>query len=302
MQTIVIIAGGTSSERAVSLKTGAAVEHALQQAGFRTNLIDPKDGLAQHQDSLRQADAIFPALHGKEGEDGVLQQQLEAWGITHYVGSGPESSALCFDKHAYKQHVAPLGVFMPAGELVDAAAFAHSPLSKKPFVLKPVDSGSSIGVLIVRDVAKIDRQAITAAFAQHPQMLLEELIEGVEITAGVLGDQALPLVEIIPPSNGDFDYENKYNGQTQELCPPQHVSSELQAAAQKWALMIHQACGCRDLSRTDMIVGADGQLYILETNTMPGMTEASLFPKAAKQAGLDMPALVSELVQQAMSR
>ena len=133
-------------------------------------------------------------------------------------------------------------------------------------------------------------------------MLLEELVEGIEITVGVLGDQALPVVEIVPPENGEFDYENKYNGATTELCPPQHVDEKAQTLTKELAVHAHQLCECADFSRTDMMVRSDGTIAILETNTLPGMTDESLFPKAARAVGLEMPALCDELVHLASAR
>jgi D-alanine-D-alanine ligase len=133
-------------------------------------------------------------------------------------------------------------------------------------------------------------------------MLLEQLVEGVEIAVPVLDNHALPVIEIIPPSGGEFDYENKYNGASQELCPPQHVTQSVQHRAQQLAEKIHSLCGCRDYSRTDMIVRPDGSLTVLETNTIPGMTEQSLFPKAAAVAGLSMAELCTQLVELALSR
>ena len=133
-------------------------------------------------------------------------------------------------------------------------------------------------------------------------MLLEELVEGIEITVAVVGDQALPVIEIIPPEAGEFDYENKYNGRSQELCPPEHVAEDIQAEARDLALRTHNLTGCRDFSRTDMILTPLGELWILETNTIPGMTDQSLLPKAAAAAGIPMPLLCDRLVQMALAR
>ena len=169
-------------------------------------------------------------------------------------------------------------------------------------LVKPVDGGSSIGVCIVRRPATTISDQIRSTFETYRQMIVEELIEGDEITVGILEDTALPVIEIIPPENGEFDYENKYNGKTQELCPPQHISQEHQQAAQELALRIHKAAGCRDLSRSDFMLNRQGQLYLLETNTIPGMTNQSLYPRMALTAGISMPELVSRFVQAALSR
>ena len=163
---------------------------------------------------------------------------------------------------------------------MSAENFTTQPLVKSPFVLKPVSGGSSIDTFIVRDANDVPLEAIMHALQKYGSMLLEQLIVGVELTVGILGDEPLPVIEIIPPTNGEFDYENKYNGKTQELCPPKNVSAAVQKRAQKLALRVHRAAGCRDLSRTDMIYEPNtDSLYVLETNTIPGMTAQSLYPK-----------------------
>lgn len=297
MSNILVLSGGISSEREVSLRTGAAVAKALQSKGHNVTVHDLKDGL----EGVGSYDVIFPALHGKGGEDGTIQAELDTLGIP-YVGCDAAVSALCFDKWQYIQKMREGGFPLSQSEVIDASSIWQSPIAKKPFVLKPIDGGSSIDTFIVRDVHNIDTDAIDQALSRHAHMLLETLVEGIELTAGVLGDHALPIVEIIPPEDGEFDYENKYNGQTQELCPPQHISPAIQAQAQGLALRVHKFVSCRDLSRTDMIVTPTGELVILETNTLPGMTDQSLFPKAAHADGINMADLVDRLVQMALAR
>jgi D-alanine-D-alanine ligase len=301
MIKVIVLAGGTSDERDVSLRSGAAVTKALAQAEneFQVTMLDPAGGLDSLLPQLKKADVIFPALHGTGGEDGTLQNFLEGHKIK-YVGSDRRASALCFDKAGYTALLAKQNILVPKTELVTAGQFEQSPLIKQPFVLKPNDGGSSIDTSIVRDPAVFDSDSARQAFERHTTMLLQELIEGVEITAAILVDQALPIIEIIPPSGGEFDYANKYNGQTQELCPPKHVSRESQEKARNLAMQIHDLTGCHDLSRTDMIVTTDGKLYILETNTIPGLTEESLVPKAASEAGYSMPELCRRLVEAAL--
>ena len=299
MTKILVLAGGDSDEREVSLRSGGAVHAALQTAGYDSELLDYNaDQVADAQ--LMRADVVFPALHGIGGEDGQVQSRLEKLGLP-FVGSDSASSALCMDKRRYKQHVRGT-IPVPEGELVDLGSVWQSPLTARPFVLKPSDGGSSVDTFLVRDTENMDRQGIEAAFARHPQLLLEELISGIEITVAVLGDQALPAVEIIPPAGGEFDYANKYNGATQELCPPANVAEELQRTAGEYALEAHRLCGCRDMSRTDMIITADNQMYILETNTIPGLTSQSLLPKEAAAAGITMPELAGQLVEAALAR
>jgi D-alanine-D-alanine ligase len=299
MLSILLLAGGSSDERAVSLRSGAAVCTALQAGGYQVKVVDPADGLAQ--ELLESCDVVFPVLHGFGGEDGSVQQLLDDLGLC-YVGSGVAASQVCFDKWAYKALLQKHELPVPGGELVTASSLRNSPLIKQPFVLKPYDGGSSVDTFIVRDVAQVDWSALETSLKQYSEMLLEALIEGAEITVGVLGDTALPVIEIIPPASGEFDYDNKYNGKTQELCPPKHISANVQKRAQDLALQIHRLCGCRDFSRTDFIVTNTDELRILETNTIPGMTEQSLLPKAAATAGFSMEQTVDQLVKLALAR
>jgi D-alanine-D-alanine ligase len=298
---VLVLAGGNSPEREVSERSGASVAAALGRAGYEVTVADPASGMDKLLPAAKSVDVVFPALHGAGGEDGELQRFLEQQAIK-FVGSGSEASGLCFDKAAYDQLLSKNSVLTPRTKLVTFEAFGSTPLAKEPFVLKPNDGGSSIDTIIVRDVGRQDKAAIRQAFGRHPRLLLQELIGGVEITVAVLGAASLPVIEILPPDDQEFDYENKYNGATRELCPPEHVSDEQQAAAQELARRIHELCGCRDLSRTDIIIGEGGKLYVLETNTIPGLTDQSLLPKAAAAAGIDMPTLCDRLVKTALAR
>lgn len=297
---VLVLAGGNSPERQISLLSGAAVTAALQKVGYELANADPDDGLEKLIPLLRSADVVFPALHGAGGEDGELQRFLERHEIK-FVGSGSRASELCFDKYSYAQLLAKNNFLTPKTELVSFQEFTAAPLAGKPFILKPNDGGSSIDNVIVRDVSRQDREAIREVFNKYPKLLLQELIIGMEITVAVLGDQSLPVIEILPPEGQEFDFENKYNGAAKEICPPEHVSLADQTEAQKLAADIHKLCGCRDMSRTDIMV-SEGKLYVLETNTIPGMTDESLLPKAAAAAGIDMLALCDRLVQAALNR
>jgi D-alanine-D-alanine ligase len=281
----------------VSLRSGSAVAKALAEAAneFAVTILDPADGFENLLPQLKQADVVFPALHGAGGEDGTLQKFLEDHKIK-YVGSNRWASALCFDKAGYTKLLRHHGMLVPKTAVVTEKQFEKSPLAEQSFVLKPNDGGSSIDTFIVRDPSDANDKAIKDAFGHHNTMLLQELIDGVEITVAVLGDEALPVIEIVPPAGSEFDYENKYNGKTQELCPPKHVNIEIQKEAQALAKQIHELTRCQDISRTDMIITKDGELYVLETNTMPGLTEESLVPKAAREAGISMFRLCAKLV------
>lgn len=297
MSKITVLAGGNSNEREVSLRSGAAVAEALRAKGHTVVLADPRDGPTK----IGKPDVVFLALHGAGGEDGTIQAALETANL-RYVGSGVAASALCFDKWLYRQVLQAANLPIANGALVTAETIWQSPLSQQPFVLKPIQGGSTIDAYIVRDLTKMDKTKLEASLRQYGVMLLEELVSGIELTVGILGDKPLPPVEIIPPENGDFDYDNKYNGKTQELCPPQHVSDALQKKAQELALAAHQLAGCRDLSRTDLMIDVSGKLFILETNTLPGMTNQSLLPKAAAAGGFSFPELCDQLVRLALAR
>jgi D-alanine-D-alanine ligase len=299
MTKIHVLAGGTSAEREVSLRSGASVAAALEKAGYEVALLDPADASIEQ---IAECDAVFPALHGRGGEDGTLQAALEKHQV-RYVGTGSEASALCFDKWRYREFIALHGLPLAEGAIVTLQTYRDHPLLASPYVLKPIDGGSSIDTHIVRDPAHTPYEAIDDTFSRHDKLLAERLITGIELTVGILGDEPLPIIEIVPPAGGEFDYENKYNGATQELCPPQHVSEAIQKQAQDLALRAHKLCDCRDLSRTDcMYETSTGKLYILETNTLPGMTRESLFPKMSAESGLSAPELYDRLVQFALKR
>jgi D-alanine-D-alanine ligase len=300
MTRVLLLAGGNSDEREVSLRSGASVKAALIKAGYEVKEFDPAQPLTKTE--VEGCDVVFPVLHGAGGEDGTLQAQLDKFG-TPYVGTGTAASELCFDKWRYKELLIENGLPTPRGELVNEAGFWESKLIKNPFVLKPYDGGSSVDTLIMRDGRPEPNHATVAElFKKHSELLLEELIEGTEITLPVLGQEALPVIEIIPPPSGEFDYENKYNGKSQELCPPLHVAQDIQAKAQDMAVRIHKLTNCRDFSRTDIMIDTADNLFVLETNTIPGMTDQSLFPKAAQVSGISMEQLVDKLVRLALAR
>lgn len=294
---VLVLQGGDSSEREVSIRSAQSIIRALKQRGCSVVTYDPVSGLDGLSELVGKVEVVFPALHGQHGEDGMVQAELERLGLA-YVGADAKVSELCFNKHLFREAVRYLGMTVPGGQVVDLHSVFSSPLTTKPFVLKPVDGGSSIDMYICKNPDDC-RVNFDEVFSRHDQMLMEELVEGSEITVPVLLDQALPVIEIIPPAGEDFDYENKYNGKTQENCPPTKVSEKLQQQAQAIALSIHQELGVRHLSRIDMIIGHDGAINVLELNTMPGMTEHSLFPKSANAVGISMSDLVHSLIQAA---
>lgn len=290
---VLILLGGDSPEREVSLRSGEAVSEAAQAAGHLVHEYDPIHGYDGLDEFIGKVDAVLPIIHGVNGEDGSLQAQLEKRGFK-FLGADSAVSKHCFDKIAFKKIISKEGFNTPDYEVVDALGYEESKLSTHPHVLKPIEGGSAIDSFIMH---MSGTRADVSIFQKHPVMLLEKLITGKEITVPVLGAKALPVIEIIPPAGEDFDYENKYNGETQELVPPLHVSEDLQQQAQKIAETLHAAAGVRHLSRTDIIIDKDDKLWVLELNTMPGMTSQSLFPKAAAAAGMDMPKLIDQFLK-----
>lgn len=290
---ITVLGGGDSPEREVSLRSAAAVADALATEGFDVTQLDPAD--IQVLDSIPGGSIVFPILHGYHGEDGYVQSELDARNLP-YLGSGSKASADCFDKWKTRQLLEQLGLAVALGEHVDKASYPASQLKNGPHVLKAVGGGSSIGTYIVRNPGDISESGVKGVFAVSDTAVVEELVEGVEITVPILDGTALPVIEIQPPKEQEFDYENKYNGLTQELCPAVSISGEVQKTAQVLAEKAHAGLGCRHLSRVDMIVRPDSSMVILEINTMPGMTDQSLFPKSAHAAGIPFPALMSRCV------
>ncbi len=291
---VIVLGGGTSTEREISLKSAAAVTKALDAAGYEVTQIDPAIGLAELEKHNPDC-VVFPMLHGAGGEDGIIQRYLEDRQLP-FLGTGSKASAVCFDKHLTRQALVAAGLPVAKGDVVTRQTYWNHELAAQPHVLKVSRGGSSIGTLIVSNVQARLPEQVEGIFSLDSQAIIEELVTGTEITVPILGDRALPIIEIRPPTGQDFDYENKYNGQTQELCPPPSLDVDNQAAASQLALGAHRALHCRHLSRTDIIVRPDNTMVILEINTIPGMTENSLYPKAAQAAGLTMEKLMQEFM------
>nr|AIA12445.1 D-ala D-ala ligase C-terminus [uncultured bacterium] len=292
---VLVVGGGISAERDVSLASAKAVFNAAVAGGHVAEFYD-WDGttqwLKQHGSTF---DVVLPILHGEGGEDGTIQKILEASDVP-FLGSDSTASELCFDKNRTIDLLAHNGINTPQGEVVTYQDYLKNPLFNAAHVLKPYNGGSSVDTFIYPDPAQKNVQLIEEAFKRHSSMLLEPFIAGTEITVPILQDKLLPVIEIIPPEGGTFDFENKYNGKTRELVPAQNVSAQMQDKATKLGNEIHRLFNCRHLSRIDMII-QDEVIYVLEINTMPGMTNHSLFPKAALASGIDFAALVSYLIQ-----
>ena len=296
-QRIVVLMGGLSAEREVSLRTGSAVLRALQGSGLEAVGLDAGRDLPAQLTAL-DPQLAFIALHGRYGEDGTVQGLLELLQIP-YTGSGVLASSLAMNKLVTKQILLHHGVATPACAVFregdDPEGFlaaAHS----YPLVVKPAREGSTIGVSIVRDRDGL-RSGLAEALRHDPLVLVEEFIAGAEVTVGVLGVEPLPVIQVVP-KGGFYDYQSKYTpGQTEYLLPaplPTAVYGRLQGAA----LAACRALGCRGAARVDFMVRGD-ELFCLEVNTIPGMTETSLLPKAAGAAGIPFTELVLRILADA---
>jgi D-alanine-D-alanine ligase len=299
--TLALISGGISSEREVSLNSGEQVFAALDKGKYDILRYDPKTDLAQLVADAPKIDAALIILHGPYGEDGTVQGLLDLLDIP-YQGSDVLGSALAMNKLVSKQMYERSGLPVPPyvvlrqGEPVDIPGFVAR--LGLPVVVKPAAAGSSVGMSIVKAEEKL-QAALDKALEHGATVLIEAFIDGIELTGGVLGNdtlQALPLIEIIPGASHEFfDYEAKYTaGASQEICPAR-VDAAITAKAQTYAKLAHRALFCKGYSRTDMIL-KDNELYVLETNTIPGMTATSLLPQAAQAAGISFPELLDRLI------
>jgi len=300
--TVALLSGGISSEREISIKSGNQVYEALDKEKYTIIRYDPKTDLARLVSDAPQIDVALIILHGPYGEDGTIQGFLDLLNIP-YQGSGVLGSAVAMDKVISKQLYERSGLPVPAYSAVKQNdVFDPKNLAEQlglPLVVKPVNAGSSVGITIVESMADIE-DALKSAFDHDDTILIEAFIPGIELTAGVIGNEvlnALPIIEIIPDTeHAFFDYEAKYTaGVTQEICPAR-IDDALTEKAKTYAKKAHQALSCRGYSRTDMILNNE-ELYVLETNTIPGMTATSLFPQAAEVAGISFPRVLDKLIE-----
>lgn len=293
---IVVMMGGPSAEREVSLRSGASVANALRSLGHRVTELDPKPGSWKLPENTN---AVFLALHGTYGEDGAVQAELNQLNVP-YTGCGVEASRIAFDKVLTKNRCAASGVPVTKSLVVEDPKMPWPKSWQPPVVIKPVRQGSSVGLQFVEKVEEWPA-ALATALKFDSQVLVEPKIIGRETTVAILGDQALPVVEVRPRS-GAYDYKSKYTkGETDYLCPAP-FDADTTARIQAAALGAFRAVGARDYARVDVMVGADNEPVVLEVNTLPGMTETSLFPKAAAAAGMSYPELCQRMVELAVSR
>lgn len=300
---VAVLMGGWSSERPVSLMSGEGIAKALEARGHRVTRIDMGRDVAQR---LAEAapDVVFNALHGAPGEDGTVQGMMDLMGLT-YTHSGLATSVIAIDKELTKQALVPHGIPMPGGRIVDSEdLYARDPLAR-PYVLKPVNEGSSVGVAIVTTESNYGnpiRRDAKGPWQEFDRLLAEPFIRGKELTTAVLGKTALMVTELKPKS-GFYDFDSKYtDGLTEHVCPAD-LPDEITRACKDIALRAHQLLGCKGTSRSDFRWdderGVEG-LFLLEVNTQPGMTPLSLVPEQARHCGMSYEDLVEAIVAEAL--
>ena len=305
---IAVLCGGTSAEREVSLKTGAQIASALDADKYDVTTLDV-GGLPElaSRAKIDQPNVVVIALHGPGGEDGTVQGFLDVCGI-RYTGSGVLASALAMDKARCKAFFGTESIVTPPGMVLYKGDSARNRRASAdvgrdlgyPVIVKPSQQGSTYGCVVVNAAEEMS-SALATAFRYDDTALVEQRLTGTEITVAVLGNSdplPLPVVEIVA-KNGFFDYEAKYtSGETGAVeIVPARISAEATKEAQAIAVQCHRLLGCRGMSRTDMFVLDDDDIVVLETNTIPGMTETSLLPKAAQAAGIPFPTLLDHLIK-----
>ena len=301
---VAVLMGGWSNEREVSLTSGAGIAAALRRIGHTVTEIDMDRDVALRLREIAP-DVVFNALHGTPGEDGTVQGMLDLMGLK-YTRSGLTASAIAIDKQLTKAILAPLGIRMPGGHVVKSASLHDGDPLPRPYVLKPVNEGSSVGVAIVTDASNYGNPIARSAegpWQQFDELLAEPFIAGKELTVAVLDGEALAVTELIP-TQGFYDYDAKYtDGLTVHQCPAD-LPADVTRAAMDMALAAHNALGCKGATRSDFrydpAQGLAG-LYLLEVNTQPGMTPLSLVPEQAKHCGIDYDALVARIVASALA-
>ncbi len=299
---VAVVMGGRSAEREVSIQTGSGVLRALQTLGYDAKSLDYDERFV---DAIREIapDVVFNALHGPSGEDGQIQGVLEHLGFA-FTGSGVEASALAMDKHLTKKLLAAEGLPTAVWDLFDLSGGTLPLLPGSldlPLVVKPRNEGSSAGVTIVRTPEQWTNAMIAMA-KTYSHVMAEEFLEGREFTVGVLGEEALPVVEIVSNRDEFYSYAAKYAPGGSTHVVPAKIDHDLAARMQMLALSVHRLIGLRDYSRTDFIVSKEGRPHILEVNSLPGLTKTSTIPEACAAVGIGYEALVDRLIAYALSR
>jgi len=301
---IAVLMGGWSAEREVSLMSGTGVAEALESRGHRVTRIDMDRDVAARL-AAAKPDVVFNALHGTPGEDGSVQGLLDLMGLT-YTHSGLATSVIAIDKQLTKLLLVPAGIPMPGGRIVKSETLYDADPLPRPYVLKPVNEGSSVGVAIVTAEGNYGNpigRDVAGPWTEFEELLAEPYIRGRELTTAVLGGQALGVTEL-KPKNGWYDFDAKYTeGLTEHICPAQ-IPDDVTDACKRIALDAHRVLGCKGASRSDFRWdderGIDG-LFLLEVNTQPGMTPLSLVPEQARHLGMSYAELVQAIVDEALA-
>jgi D-alanine-D-alanine ligase len=301
---VVVLMGGWSSEREVSLSSGKGIAAALERVGYKVTPVDMGRDIATRLAELKP-DVVFNALHGTPGEDGTVQGMMDLMGIK-YTHSGLATSVIAIDKQLTKAALVPHGIPMPVGKVVESESLYSGDPMARPYVLKPVNEGSSVGVAIVTERGNYGNPIgcdVDGPWQKYDELLAEPFIKGRELTVAVLGDRALCVTELVPKTEF-YDFDAKYtDGLTEHVCPAD-VPADIAQAMMDWALQAHRLLGCKGASRSDFRwddeAGMAG-VFLLETNTQPGMTPLSLVPEQAKQMGISYEQLVDILVKEALA-
>lgn len=292
MAKVAVLLGGKSAEREISLTTGKAVATALRALGHEVAEIDAVAGFAARLAEF-SPDAAFIALHGRWGEDGTVQGLLEMLEIP-YTGSGVAASALAMDKTLSKAMFSARGVKSPAYQLLGSGEGAAAIRIAPPYVIKPPREGSSLGVIIVKEAGEA-AAGVLEARKYSGELLVEQFIDGRELTVSVIDGEAMPIIEIVPV-NGFYDYKNKYSeGGAVHTCPARLTEREAELV-RKAGVAAYLALDCSGAARTDVLLDGAGEAWVLEVNTIPGMTPLSLLPEAAAAAGIDFNSLVGRML------
>ncbi len=314
MSTVAVLQGGRSLERQVSLKSGARVEDALQRLGHTAVAIDVGTDLVARLTELRP-DAVFVALHGRDGEDGTIQELLEVLGLP-YTGSGVAACIRCWDKVLTKHLLREQGIPTPDFHAFSETAFRELGAAQAlpaierqldfPLVVKPAAQGSALGIKFARAAADVPA-AIVSAFSYDRKVLLERYVPGRDLAVSVVEREdgepaALPVVEAVAEGRDFYDFEARYEiGRTRFVCPAE-LADGVAARTQELAVEAYRALGCAGFARVDLMLRDDGELFVLEANSVPGLTETSLLPQAADAAGLPFDALVERILAIALTR
>jgi D-alanine-D-alanine ligase len=307
MSTVAVLKGGRSLERQVSLKSGAQVQDALERLGHRVVAVDAGPDLVERLMELRP-DAAFVALHGRDGEDGTVQELLEVLGIP-YTGSRVAACIRCWDKVLAKHLLRAEGIPTPDFHAFSETAFRELGAAQAlpaierqlafPLVVKPAAQGSALGIKFARGAGDVPA-ALVSAFSYDRKVLLERYVPGRDLAVSIVeqdgAPRPLPIVEAVPNEKDFYDFEARYEiGRTDFVCPAD-LGDDVTARVHELALEVHRLLGCRGLSRVDLMLDADGSPWVLEANTVPGMTETSLLPQAADAAGIGFDELVARIL------